>query len=49
MDCVSIIMPSFNTRAFIAIAINSVLAQTYPYWELLIVDDGSSDGSAELS
>ncbi len=48
MDCVSIIMPSFNTRAFIALAIDSVLAQTYPYWELLIVDDGSSDGSAEL-
>lgn len=44
---VSIIMPSYNNGAFIAEAIKSVLAQTYPYWELLIVDDASNDGSLE--
>lgn len=42
-DLVSIIMPSYNTCNFIAEAIESVLAQTYPYWELIIVDDCSTD------
>lgn len=40
---VSIIMPSYNTAAFIAETVESVLAQTYPHWELLIVDDCSTD------
>ena len=38
-DLVSIIMPTFNTGMFIAESINSVLAQTYENWELIIVDD----------
>lgn len=42
-DFVSIIMPSYNTGRFIKGAIESVLAQTYSYWELLIVDDCSTD------
>ncbi len=44
---VSIIMPSYNTEAYIGEAIESVLAQTYSDWELLIVDDCSSDNTAE--
>ena len=36
---VSIIMPAFNNATTIGPAIESVLAQTYPHWELLIVDD----------
>ena len=42
---VSIVMPSYNTEKYISESIESILAQTYPYWELLIVDDCSTDGT----
>ena len=42
-ELVSIIMPSYNTAKYISETIESVLAQTYPNWELLIVDDCSTD------
>lgn len=45
---VTVLMPVYNTEAFIAEAIRSVLDQTYTDFELLIVDDGSTDGSAEI-
>ena len=44
-DLVSIIMAAHNEERFIGEAIDSVLAQEYPRWELLVVDDGSSDGT----
>lgn len=44
-DLVSIIMPSYNTASLIAESIQSVLAQTYKNWELLIVDDCSTDNT----
>ena len=44
---VSVLMTSFNYEGFVAEAIASVAAQTHPPHELLIVDDGSSDASAE--
>lgn len=44
-DLVSIIMPSYNTGMFIAAAINSVVSQTYTNWELIIVDDCSTDNT----
>ncbi len=44
-DLVSIILTCFNGEPWIAGAIRSVLAQTYPDWELIIVNDGSTDGS----
>ena len=45
---VSIIMPSWNTGRFIAESIQSVINQTYENWELLIVDDCSTDNTDEV-
>lgn len=45
---VSIVMPSYNTARFIKNSIDSVLAQTYKNWELLIVDDCSMDNTNEI-
>jgi glycosyltransferase involved in cell wall biosynthesis len=45
---VSILMPAYNAQKYISDAINSILRQTYPNWELLISDDASSDGTLEI-
>ena len=47
-NLVSIITPSYNSSRFIEECIDSVLSQTYDNWELLIVDDCSSDNSCEM-
>lgn len=47
MALVSIVMPSFNSSAYIGSAIESVIAQSFQDWELLIVDDASADGTAD--
>ena len=45
---ISVIMPVFNTKQYLEQAIDSVICQTCPDWELILVDDGSSDGSGKL-
>ena len=47
-ELVSIIMPSYNTGKFIQETIDSVINQTYDNWELIIVDDCSSDNTDEI-
>lgn len=44
-ELVSIIVPVYNAERFIRETMDCVVAQTYPQWELLLVEDGSSDGT----
>ena len=45
---VSIITPSYNSEKYISETIQSVLNQTYPHWEMIIVDDGSTDQTTSI-
>ncbi len=45
---VTIIVPSFNKGIYIEDTIESVIQQTYINWELLIIEDGSTDNSVQL-
>lgn len=49
LPLVSIITPFFNAEAYFEEAIASVIAQTYSQWELLLVDDGSTDSSSAIA
>lgn len=48
MAIVSIIVPTHNRAKFLKLAVESVLAQTFSDWELIVVDDGSSDNTRQI-
>ncbi len=48
MPAVTVIMPVFNGARFLSEAIDSVLAQTWKDWELVIIDDGSTDSTPSI-
>lgn len=45
---VSIVLPTYNRAHSILKSVESILRQTYPYWELLVIDDGSTDNTKEI-
>ena len=46
---ISAVIPAFNAESFLADAIDSVLTQTHPCIECIVIDDGSTDGTAEIA
>lgn len=47
-DLISVIMTSYNYAHYLSEGINSIISQTYKNWELIIIDDASSDNSVEI-
>jgi glycosyltransferase involved in cell wall biosynthesis len=47
-NLISVIMPCYNAASYVEKATSSVLRQTHPYTEIIVVDDGSDDGSLDI-
>lgn len=48
MELISVIVPVYNVKAYLRECVESILCQTYSNLEIILVDDGSTDGSGEL-
>ena len=48
MPAISVVMPVYNTKDYVAKAIQSILDQTFSDFEFLIIDNGSTDGSGTI-
>ncbi len=48
MEIISVIVPVYNVRKYLKICLDSIINQTYPHLEILLIDDGSTDGSNEI-
>ena len=48
MNRISVVVPVYNTACYLRACLDSILAQSHPPYELILVDDGSTDGSAEI-
>jgi CDP-glycerol glycerophosphotransferase (TagB/SpsB family) len=49
LGLLSVVIPAFNVEAYIAECLTSVIAQTYPYLDIIVVDDGSTDGTVRIA
>lgn len=47
-NLISVIVPVYNSRAYLSTCIESVIQQTYHHWEMILVDDGSTDDSGQI-
>ena len=47
-ELISVIIPVYNVRNYLGECLTSVMGQTYPWLEIILVDDGSTDGSGEI-
>ncbi|MFZ9451847.1 MAG: glycosyltransferase family 2 protein, partial [Bacteroidia bacterium] len=45
---ITVLMPVYNAEAYLKTAIDSILNQSYPHFEFLIIDDGSTDATAQI-
>src|SRR4028118_650117 len=46
---VSVVPPCYNYGAYLGETLESLIAQTYPHWECWVIDDGSTDNSADVA
>ena len=47
--CFTVIVPTYNQAHYLPLALNSLLTQTFPNWEAVVVNDGSTDNTAQVA